>query len=88
MTATATHHENRVEVAPGVWRATRPERASSLLRRWTRERACRGEIGHCWHPDGFAEWFCCSCGGETEGQPAQECVHCLAEQPTAGTVAP
>jgi hypothetical protein len=83
---TTTHHANMAMTAGGAWRPLRPARDTSLWHRWKRERACRREVGHCWHPHGFTEWWCCACGGETEGHPPQKCVHCLAAQ-AAGTLA-
>lgn len=74
-----THHSLRVRAAPGVPEVARPLRDPSRWHRWRQERACRKAIGHCWHPDemGMIGWFCCTCGGETDGMPKQECVHCL-----------
>lgn len=81
--ATRRHHHVAQEVAPGAWQPAKPARDNSLWHRWKKERACRRETGHCWHPEGFHDWFCCMCAGETEGMPAQKCVHCLAEQAAA-----
>jgi hypothetical protein len=64
---------NHTEVA-------RPLRDSSWWHRWRQERACRKATGHCWHADemGMIGWFCCCCGGETDGMPPQRCIHCTA----------
>lgn len=75
-----THHLNAAEIAPGVWQPARPLRDTSLWHRWRRERACRQTVGHCWHPESLIDWYCCECGGETDGQPPQKCVHCLGEE--------
>lgn len=32
--------------------------------------------GHCWHPDSFADWWCCLCPGGTGGMPDQRCLFC------------
>lgn len=75
-----THHSIRVRVMPGRSEVARPLRDSSWWHRWRQERACRKMVGHCWHPDeqGMIGWFCCECGGEVDGMPKQECVHCTA----------
>ncbi len=70
------HHQNLRRVSPGVSEVARPLRDTSWWHRWEAERACRKAYGHCWHPDGFVEWWCCMCSGETDGMPPQECVFC------------
>jgi hypothetical protein len=72
------HHRTRREVAPGVWEIARPLRDTSWWHQWKRQRRCRRETGHCWHPEGLIDWWCCLCSGETDGMPPQECVHCTA----------
>lgn len=75
-----THHSTRVERVPGVWEVAKPLRHTSWWCRFKQERACRKAVGHCWHPEDLIGWFCCSCGGETDGMPAQECVHCKTKE--------
>jgi hypothetical protein len=77
LTGMATiHHQTRAEVAPGVWDVARPARARGLLR-WRIERQCRKTLGHCWHPaDAMIGWFCCGCGADEDGMPAQRCTVC------------
>jgi hypothetical protein len=77
------HHTIRRRVAPGVSKVARPLHDTSWWHRWRQERACRKTTGHCWHADemGMIGWFCCMCGGETDGMPPNRCVHCLAEPP-------
>lgn len=70
------HHSVKREVVPGVWEVARPLRDTSRWHRWRQERACRKTTGHCWHPDGFVDWFCCMCSANTDGMPPQRCVHC------------
>jgi hypothetical protein len=70
------HHANAREVAPGLWQVAKPLRDTSPLHRWNRERACLKSLGHCWHPEDMIGWYCCECGGDTEGTPEQWCVHC------------
>ena len=72
----ALHHTKAREVAPGHWAVVKPLRDSSLWHRWKAERACRATVRHCWHPEDLIGWFCCECGAETDGMPAQDCVHC------------
>lgn len=71
------HHRVRREVAPGVWEVARPLRDTSWWHRRKQERACRKTLGHCWHPAGFVDWWCCECSAETDGMPAQECKICV-----------
>lgn len=78
------HHSVMRRVAPGVTEVVRPLRDTSWWHRWRQERACRQATGHCWHPSGFVDWWCCMCGGETDGIPPNRCIHCLAEQDGAG----
>jgi hypothetical protein len=75
-----THHASLTEAAPGVWQVARPLRDTSLWHQWRRERACRKTIGHCWHPEAFADWFCCVCSAETGGMPARQCAFCAATE--------
>lgn len=72
-----SHHRQRREVAPGVWEIARPLRDTSWWHRWRAERACRKATGHCWHPDGFVDWWCCMCSADTDGMPEHRCTHCL-----------
>lgn len=57
---------------PLVGRPVRPIRRPG----WRERRACRRDIGHCWHAEGFTEWWCCACGADTEGMPVQFCRYC------------
>lgn len=61
-----------------VWVVARPLRDTSWWHRWKQERRCRKVAGHCWHPDGLVDWWCCMCSGETDGMPPERCIHCLA----------
>lgn len=74
------HHRTMVRVGDRV-EIARPLRDSNWWHRWRQERACRKTVGHCWHADEQAMigWFCCMCGGETDGMPPQRFVHCTAE---------
>lgn len=55
----------------------RPARLTSRWQQWKRERACRRLTYHCWHPaNAMIEWFCCMCGGDVDGMPAQRCTMC------------
>jgi hypothetical protein len=71
------HHATKRQIAPGIWGHARPLRDTSWWHRLKRERACRKTTGHCWHPDGLIDWWCCMCGADTEGSPPQNCVHCV-----------
>lgn len=86
----ARHHADRIQSTPGVWSVARPPRSGWAWRQWRKERDCRRTLGHCWHAGaGWTEWWCCSCGADTEGTPAQECVVCVAtrrEQPGPDSV--
>jgi hypothetical protein len=77
------HHSIQREVAPGYWEVAKPERDSSIWHRWRQERHCRTTLGHCFHPEGFSDWFCCECGAETDGMPPQRCCYCR-EDPDGG----
>jgi hypothetical protein len=70
------HHSVTKRVG-GQLVVARPLRAGWWTQR-KQERACRKAFGHCSHPDGFVDWWCCMCSGETDGCPPQECVHCVA----------
>lgn len=76
----AEHHSVKVRTA-GLLLVARPLRDTSWWHRWKQERACRKATGHCWHPEGLVDWWCCMCSGETDGMPEQRCAHCLAVQP-------
>jgi hypothetical protein len=78
---TVTHHANLREVLPGQWVPARPLRDTSVLHRWRQERACRQQIGHCWHPEDLIGWWCCLCSAETDGMPAHNCRYCAEEAP-------
>lgn len=80
---TTSHHRNHIRVG-GVLEVARPLRDTSWWHRWQQERACRKTTGHCWHPDGLIDWWCCMCSAETDGMPAQKCVHCLAAEQSGG----
>lgn len=71
------HHTVGRESAVGVWEPARPERDS--VRPWVRERACRIRTGHCYHPEGLVDWWCCMCGRDEQGMPEQKCVYCVAK---------
>lgn len=43
---------------------------------WRERWACRKNLGHCWHPEALIYWWCCACGVEIEGMPAQDCRFC------------
>lgn len=70
------HHRVRHRTAAGALEIVRPVRDTSWWHRWKAERACRKQLGHCWHPEGMIDWWCCLCSGETEGMPEQRCVFC------------
>lgn len=70
---TPPHHRNLREVLLGRWEPARPLTDSSWLHRAADRRRCGRETGHCWHAEGFTEWWCCMCGGDTDGMPAQNC---------------
>lgn len=69
------HHATMRRIAPGVTEVARPLRGTGWTQ-WRAERACRKTTGHCWHPDGFVDWWCCSCSAETDGMPEQRCTSC------------
>lgn len=71
-----SHHTTQREVAPGVWHVARPAPLTSPVERWRRSRECRREFGHCWHPEGLIDWWCCMCSAETDGMPPQHCAFC------------
>lgn len=73
---TNRHHVTKVQVIPGVWDYARALRDTSWWHRWRAEQACRKTTNHCWHPDAFADWWCCMCSADTGGMPPQQCVHC------------
>lgn len=79
------HHATKAERAPGIWQVARPLRAGWWTQR-QRERRCRREIGHCWHPEGIVDWWCCECSAETEGMPRKECAVCAAQPELARLV--
>lgn len=70
------HHTVRREAAPGVWVVARPLRSGSWWFRRREERDCRKVYGHCWHPDGYVDWWCCMCSADTDGMPEQRCIVC------------
>jgi hypothetical protein len=54
----------------GVWFPARPMREQHWWDQWLRERACKKNGGHWWHPaDAMIEWFCCRCGKDRDGMP-------------------
>jgi hypothetical protein len=56
----------------------RPQRYT-FWDQWRRERACRRDTRHCYHPaDVMIGWFCCMCSADTDGMPDQRCVFCKA----------
>ncbi len=71
-----THHTIVVRVAPGVTEIARPLRASGFFLRRRLERNCGKTLGHCWHPDGMIDWWCCNCSGDEDGMPPQRCRIC------------
>jgi hypothetical protein len=71
------HHAVSTRSPEGAVYVARPLRDTSWWHRWKQERACRKGTGHCWHPEGLIDWWCCMCSAETDGMPEQECVHCL-----------
>jgi hypothetical protein len=80
MSRDSRHHSVRAQVAPGIWDVARPLRAHGLWLRWRHERQCAKTLGHCWHPaDAMIGWFCCTCGGETDGMPPQRCRVCIGD---------
>ncbi|GAA0738601.1 hypothetical protein Drose_04375 [Dactylosporangium roseum] len=74
----ADHHSTKAQVAPGIWDVARPLRGSWWIQ-WQAERACRKAYGHCWHPEGLTDWWCCMCSADTEGAPPQRCKICTAK---------
>lgn len=52
-------HHTVVRRVGGTMEVARPLRDASWWHRWKAERACRKTLGHCWHPMGFVDWFCC-----------------------------
>lgn len=75
----ALHHASGRQVSPNFWEPDRPIRDTSPIDRWRREHACRKEVGHCWHPEGLIDWWCCLCAAEMDGMPSQACRYCLAD---------
>lgn len=76
------HHTVKRKVG-GVLVVVRPLRDSSPWHRWKQERACRRDLGHCWHPESLIGWWCCECSAEIDGMPPQNCSFCLVEEATA-----
>lgn len=75
------HHSTHASAAPnGPWEVARPLRVGWWEQR-VREWRCRRETGHCWHPEGMIDWWCCECSGETDGMPAQRCLLCPVGEP-------
>jgi hypothetical protein len=72
-------HHRILATAAGTWGVARPLRDTSWWRRHQAERACRKTLGHCWHPEGLIDWWCCACSGETDGMPEQRCKVCAPE---------
>jgi len=72
------HHTTVRRIAPGITEVARPLRGAGWTR-WKAERTCRKTTGHCWHPEGMIDWWCCMCSAETDGMPTQRCVHCTSE---------
>jgi len=71
-----THHRVRVEQTPGIWNVARPLRDTSRWHQRKAERNCAKTTGHCWHPAGLIDWWCCLCSADTSGMPPQNCIHC------------
>lgn len=73
------HHTLRC--GPDGGEVARPPRRPSRWQQWRRKRACRRLTHHCWHPaDAMIEWFCCMCGGDIDGMPAQRCTMCAGQR--------
>jgi len=54
----------------GAWFPLRPMREQRWWDQWLRERMCKKNGGHWWHPaDPMIEWFCCRCGKDRDGTP-------------------
>lgn len=54
----------------GVWFPAKPAREQRWWDQRLRERACKKNGGHWWHPaDPMIEWFCCQCGKDRDGMP-------------------
>ena len=71
----SNHHATKVRTPVGD-EVAQPVRATGVTR-WRVERACRKQIGHCWHPaDAMIAWFCCECGSERDGMPPHTCRLC------------
>jgi hypothetical protein len=85
MGALIGHHSNLAERALGIWQVARPLRVGWWEQR-KRERRCRQELGHCWHPDGYVDWWCCECSADTDGMPLRRCGHCAARPELARLV--
>lgn len=77
--AEGRHHSIMRRVGGGA-EIARPLRDTSWWHRWRAERACRKTLGHCWHPDGLVDWWCCECSAETDGMPKHECTVCAGER--------
>ena len=76
------HHHHQVRSSfGGAWEVARPLRDTSWWHRWRQERACRRTVGHCWHPAGYVDWWCCECSADTDGMPDHNCRLC-GDQPT------
>jgi len=54
----------------------KPAREVHWWKRWQAERECSKMWGHCYHPEGMVDWFCCMCGHEEDGMPEDECKIC------------
>jgi hypothetical protein len=75
----STHHATavrRTAIGTMIYEVARPLRATGWTQ-WRAERRCRKTTGHCWHPEGFIDWWCCMCSGEASGMPAHKCAVCL-----------
>lgn len=72
----STSHHQTVRRIGDIMIVARPARGSGLTQRH-RERVCHKTIGHCWHPGGMIDWWCCECSAETDGTPPQNCIHCV-----------
>jgi hypothetical protein len=68
------HHSARIG---GLNVIIRPLRAHGWTQ-WRAERRCRKTLGHCWHPEGLVDWWCCVCSAETAGMPVLQCRECKA----------
>lgn len=77
----SVHHGARTQRPGAQPEIVRPPRPASWRERRRRIRACRRQLGHCWHPaGGMVDWWCCECSAETDGNPPQRCRRCNPHQ--------